>query len=188
MSDGYTVPLTQPAPAAVTQAFTVPPTPAQTAPAAAASTPVVPAEPLAAQPNVTASAQADLSNAQIDLATAQAAIEAVDTDKLYLDKGSAHALIKAIATARHNVEQLYEQVSPQLDIQLQFGDNWVGKAISERLRTVAVGDEESAVSVVGKFLDVLLEVEHTVRAASGVVEQADEDAKDALQKIDGGES
>jgi hypothetical protein len=170
MSDGYAVPPTQPAPAAVAPALV---------PSTGAAVPLV--ETLAAQPNFTTAAQTDLSKAQV-------AIDAVDTNKLYLDKGSARALIKAIATARDNVEALYKDVSGNLDIELQFGDNWVGRTISSRLRTVAVGDEESAVSVVGKFLEVLSEVEHTVREASGVADQADEDAKDAFKKIDGGKS
>jgi hypothetical protein len=164
MSDGYTVPLTQPAPAVVAQPSAGAPTVAET---------------LALQPNFTTAAQTDLDKAQV-------AIDAVDTNKLYLDKGSARALIKAIATARDNVEQLYQDVSGNLDIELQFGDNWVGRTISNRLRTVAVGDEESAVSVVGKFLEVLSEVEYTVREASGVADQADDDAKAAFKKIDGG--
>ncbi|MCS7483468.1 hypothetical protein ACFFQW_39600 [Umezawaea endophytica] len=134
--------------------------------------PVPVAETVALRPNFTTIAQADLDSAH----SAVAAVDrAVDTGKIALDKGSADELIKAIADARDRVQDLYDAVRDQLDIPLQFGDNWVGRSISRRLREVAVGDQESAVFVIREFMDVLEDVEATVRQAAKNTEDHDED-------------
>ena len=134
--------------------------------------PVPVGETVALQPNFTAVAQADLASAHSAVAAVD---QAVDTGKISLDKGSATELIKAIANARDRVQDLYEAVRDQLDIPLQFGDNWVGRSISRRLREVAVGDQESAVFVIREFMDVLEDVEATVRQAAKNTEDYDED-------------
>lgn len=134
--------------------------------------PVPVGETVAPQPNFTTIAQADLVSAH----SAVAAVDrAVDTGKIALDKGTAAELIKAIADARDRVQDLYDSVRDQLDIPLQFGDNWVGRSISRRLRQVAVGDQESAVFVIREFMDVLEDVEATVRQAAKNTEDYDED-------------
>ncbi|WNV91611.1 hypothetical protein [Umezawaea sp. Da 62-37] len=127
---------------------------------------------VAAQPNFTTDAQADLATAHSAVAAVD---QAVDKGKVQLDKGSAADLIKAIGDARDRVSDLYTAVRDQLDIPLQFGDNWVGRSISRRLREVAVGDHESAVFVIREFLDVLEDVEATVRQASESTANTDED-------------
>ncbi|PRY46083.1 hypothetical protein [Umezawaea tangerina] len=127
---------------------------------------------VAAQPNFTAVAQADLVTAHSAVAAVD---QAVDKGKVQLDKGSAADLIKAIGDARDRVQDLYTAVRDQLDIPLQFGDNWVGRSISRRLREVATGDHESAVFVIREFLEVLEDVETTVRQASKHTENTDDD-------------
>src|SRR3954465_1919945 len=87
------------------------------------------------QPNFTTTAQADIVTAHQAVAVVD---QAVGTGKVQLDKGSAADLIKSIADARDRVQDLYAAVRDQLDIPLQFGDNWVGRSISKRLRQVAV--------------------------------------------------
>lgn len=124
------------------------------------------------QPNFTAIAQADLVSAHSAVAAVD---QAVDKGKVQLDKGSAADLIKSIAAARDRVQDLYDAVRDQLDIPLQFGDNWVGRSISRRLRDVAVGDQESAVFVIREFMEVLEDVEATVRQASKSTENLDDD-------------
>ncbi|HEX6343378.1 hypothetical protein [Umezawaea sp.] len=124
------------------------------------------------QPNFTTVAQADLVSAHSAVAAVD---QAVDTGKIALDKGSADDLIKAIAEARDRVQDLYDSVRDQLDIPLQFGDNWVGRSISRRLRQVAVGDQQSAVFVIREFMDVLEDVETTVRQAAKNTDDHDED-------------
>ncbi|MFD9734239.1 hypothetical protein [Umezawaea sp. NPDC059074] len=124
------------------------------------------------QPNFTAVAQADLVTAHSAVAAVD---QAVDKGKVQLDKGSAADLIKSIADARDRVQDLYDTVRGQLDIPLQFGDNWVGRSISRRLREVAVGDQESAVFVIREFMQVLEDVETTVRQASKHTDDTDYD-------------
>uniref|UniRef100_UPI00131E1174 hypothetical protein n=1 Tax=Streptomyces sp. NRRL F-2664 TaxID=1463842 RepID=UPI00131E1174 len=67
-----------------------------------------------------------------------------------------------------------------LDVELKFGNNWVSDAISRRLREVAVGHEESAVHGIGDFMQVLFEVEETIREAARNLERADDEAAAAF--------
>ncbi len=134
--------------------------------------PVPVAEAVVPQPNFTTIAQADLATAHSAVAAVD---QAVGTGKVQLDKGSAEDLIKSIADARDRVQDLYTAVRDQLDIPLQFGDNWVGRSISRRLREVAVGDQQSAVFVIREFMEVLEDVETTVRQASKRTEDTDDD-------------
>ncbi|MEV0677161.1 hypothetical protein AB0I60_11620 [Actinosynnema sp. NPDC050436] len=120
--------------------------------------------------------------AQTDLAKATTALDAVDKGqvKLDLDKQAVLDLLKLITQARGLVDNVHSKAVTSLDVELQFGRNWVGEAISRRLREVAVGNEASAVSVIGDFMQVLFEVEETIRDAARNLEDADDDAANAF--------
>jgi uncharacterized protein YukE len=146
--------------------------------------PVPAGETVVLQPNFTTIAKADLVTAHSAVAAVD---QAVDKGKVQLDKGSAEDLLKSIADARDKVQDLYTAVRDQLDIPLQFGDNWVGRSISRRLREVAVGDQQSAVFVIREFMDVLEDVETTVRQAAKNTERTDDDMAQTMGKVGGGQ-
>lgn len=122
------------------------------------------------------------STAQADLQKATTALDAVDERqvKLAMDRQSVDDLVKLIAQARDLVNSVHAKAVNELDVELKFGDNWVGRSISRRLREVAVGDEQSAVAVIGDFLHVLFDVEETIRKAARNLEEADEEAVHAV--------
>ncbi|MDQ2583224.1 hypothetical protein [Saccharothrix yanglingensis] len=157
---GATVTLPAQAPAA--------PVPAGTAPVGAAPEPVV--------------AESFAKAAQTDLDKANVALDAVDKGavQLDLDKQGVDDLLKLISQARSLVDNVHSRAVNNLDVELKFGNNWVSDAISRRLREVAVGNEKSAVNVIGDFMQVLFEVEETIREAARNLEQADDEAADAF--------
>ncbi|MCP2093334.1 MULTISPECIES: hypothetical protein [Actinosynnema] len=184
-----------------------PATTAASAPAAAPTTPVTgpaTADPVttgpATDPTATAAAQTagaattaaggaedDASftgAAKADLEKAGAALDAVDKGqvKLAMDNQSVDELLKLITEARDMVSSVHVTALTSLDVELRFGDNWVGRSISKRLHDLAVGDESSAVNVIGDFLRILLEVEETIRKAARNIRNADDDAKDNFDK------
>ncbi|MFI9810684.1 hypothetical protein [Saccharothrix variisporea] len=166
------------------------PTPAPEATPAAATAPA-PTDQSATQvikPETLAAASPTFATAaQTDLQKATTALDAVDKGevKLDLDKQAVQDLVKLITQARDLVDSVHRTAVDSLDVELKFGNNWVGEAISRRLREVAVGDETSAVSVIGDFLDVLFEVEKTIRDAARNLEDADDEAADAFGKAAG---
>ena len=198
MSDGNTVPLVTGAPTVqIPPGFT--PSAAAAPAVAAAATPA--ADPVAAAPVADASTTVTLSSsaaaeavaaapvaesfakaAQTDLAKATTALDAVDKQavQLDLDKQGVADLLKLVSQARSLVDNVHSKAVNNLDVELKFGNNWVSDAISRRLREVAVGNEESAVNVIGDFMQVLFEVEETIREAARNLEQADDDAADAF--------
>jgi len=120
--------------------------------------------------------------AQTDLAKATTALDAVDKQQVTLDmdKQALRELLGIIRQARSLVDSVHTRAMDSLDVELQFGRNWVGEAISRRLRQVAVGDDTSAVRVIGDFSTVLREVEETIRDAARNLEDADDDAAEAF--------
>ncbi|ROP39143.1 hypothetical protein [Saccharothrix texasensis] len=170
-------PAAAPDPAAATPAAAPAPAPATdatvTLPAAAA------ADPDAAKPAV---ADSFAKAAQTDLDKATTALDAVDKEsvQLDLDKQGVNDLLKLVSQARNLVDTVHGRAVNNLDVELQFGNNWVSDAISRRLREVAVGNEESAVNVIGDFMQVLFEVEETIRDAARNLERADDEAADAF--------
>ncbi|GAA0239807.1 hypothetical protein GCM10010492_43710 [Saccharothrix mutabilis subsp. mutabilis] len=137
------------------------------------------------KPETLAAANPTFANsAETDLQKATTALDAVDKGevKLDLDKQAVQDLVKLITQARDLVDGVHRTAVDNLDVELKFGNNWVGEAISRRLREVAVGDDRSAVSVIGDFLDVLFEVEKTIRDAARNLEDADDEAADAFGK------
>lgn len=136
-------------------------------------------EPVAAAPVV---GESFAKAAQTDLDKATTALDAVDKDavQLDLDKQGVADLLKLVSQARSLVDEVHSKAVNNLDVELKFGNNWVSEAISRRLREVAVGNEESAVNVIGDFMQVLFEVEETIREAARNLERADDDAADAF--------
>ncbi|MFI9008807.1 hypothetical protein ACIGNX_16420 [Actinosynnema sp. NPDC053489] len=135
-------------------------------------------DPEAAKPAAESFAKA----AQTDLDKATTALGAVDKDsvRLDLDKQGVADLLKLVSQARALVDTVHSRAVNNLDVDLKFGNNWVSDAISRRLREVAVGNEESAVNVIGDFMQVLFEVEQTIRDAARNLERADDEAADAF--------
>ncbi|MEU5690914.1 hypothetical protein [Actinosynnema sp. NPDC020468] len=128
--------------------------------------------------------------AQSDLADAKDALGAVDKSsvKLSLDRQSVMELLAIIGQARDLVSGVRTSAATSLDVELKFGNNWVSDAIGRRLHDVAVGNEGSAVSVVGDFLKVLVEVEETIRKAVRNLEDAEEEVSGAVRFAGGGRS
>jgi hypothetical protein len=174
-------------PAAAEPVVAAPPAAAPPAAAPAAAEPVAAG---AATPG-TAAAEPDVASpirdsfataAKTDLAKATTALDAVDKEsvRLDLDKQGVADLLKLVSQARSLVDNVHGRAVNNLDVELKFGNNWVSDAISRRLREVAVGNEESAVKVIGDFMQVLFEVEETIREAARNLERADDDAADAF--------
>ncbi|MFC5054407.1 hypothetical protein [Saccharothrix xinjiangensis] len=120
--------------------------------------------------------------AKTDLDKANTALDAVDKQavQLDLDRQGIEDLLKLVSQARALVDTVHTKAVSDLDIELKFGNNWVSEAISRRLREVAVGDESSAVNVIGDFMQVLFEVEETIRRAARNLQEADDDAADTF--------
>ncbi|MEJ2852830.1 MULTISPECIES: hypothetical protein [unclassified Saccharothrix] len=176
------------APALSTGAQPVVQAPAPTAPAPAGPAPTDQSATQVIKPETLAGVSPNFATAaQTDLQKATTALDAVDKEevKLDLDKQAVHDLLKLITQARDVVDGVHRTAVDSLDVELKFGNNWVGEAISRRLREVAVGDDASAVSVIGDFLNVLFEVEKTIRDAARNLEDADDEAADVFGKAAG---
>ncbi|MBB5806996.1 hypothetical protein F4560_006764 [Saccharothrix ecbatanensis] len=175
------------APVAAAPPAAAPPAAAPPAAAPAAAEPVaavpVVAAPAAAEPDVASPIRDSFATAaKTDLAKATTALDAVDKQsvRLDLDKQGVADLLKLVSQARSLVDNVHGRAVNNLDVELKFGNNWVSDAISRRLREVAVGNEESAVKVIGDFMKVLFEVEETIREAARNLELADDEAADAF--------
>ncbi|MFJ6670313.1 hypothetical protein ACIQMJ_04305 [Actinosynnema sp. NPDC091369] len=185
---GFT-PSAAPQPAVVADAPAVaaptvaPPPPAAAPPAAPPPSDATVTLPAAAVAEVSKPAPESFAKAaQTDLDKATTALGAVDKEsvQLDLDKQGVDDLLKLISQARSLVDSVHGRAVNNLDVELKFGNNWVSDAISRRLREVAVGNEESAVNVIGDFMQVLFEVEETIRDAARNLERADDEAADAF--------
>lgn len=103
---------------------------------------------------------------------------------LSIDLDAAKAILKQLAALRARAAELVRDCA-DLDNPLKFGDNWVGRIMSERLRAVAVGPEGSVTPVLRTFHQVLDDLEATVRFAAGLYETADEQAANDLLRAAG---
>ncbi|MFE9744083.1 hypothetical protein ACFYOT_04195 [Saccharothrix saharensis] len=168
------------APAAAAPTVAPPPAAPPAAPPPADATVTLPAAAVAEA--VKPAPESFAKAAQTDLDKATTALGAVDKEsvQLDLDKQGVDDLIKLISQARSLVDTVHGRAVNNLDVELKFGNNWVSDAISRRLREVAVGNEESAVNVIGDFMQVLFEVEETIRDAARNLERADDEAADAF--------
>jgi hypothetical protein len=100
---------------------------------------------------------------------------------LRIDLTAANALLTQLAALRRRAADLVSECVA-LDTPLRFGDNWVGRLMSERLRTVAVGQDGGVTPVLTAFHQVLDDLEATVRLAAGLYETTDEQAAADLKR------
>lgn len=103
---------------------------------------------------------------------------------LRIDLETAKAILKQLAALRSRAEELVKGCA-DLDSPLRFGDNWVGKIMSARLRTVAVAREGGVTPVLRTFHQVIDDLEATVRFAAGIYETTDLNTVVALQAAAG---
>lgn len=99
---------------------------------------------------------------------------------LRIDLGAAESLLRQVQQVRLRAADLVTG-SSTLDTPLQFGDNWVGRIISERLRTVAVDENGGVTPVLRMFHDVLDSVEAVIRLAAGLYRTTDEQVEQDLR-------
>jgi hypothetical protein len=103
---------------------------------------------------------------------------------LSIDLEAAKLLLKQLAALRLRADDLVSECVT-LDTPLRFGDNWVGRLMSERLRTVAVDQNGGVTPVLATFHQVLDDLETTVRLAAGLYETTDEQAAADLKRAAG---
>jgi hypothetical protein len=103
---------------------------------------------------------------------------------LRIDLAAAKLLLKQLAALRLRAADLVSECVA-LDTPLRFGDNWVGRLMSERLRTVAVDQNGGVTPVLTTFHQVLDDLEATVRLAAGLYETTDEQAAADLKRAAG---
>jgi hypothetical protein len=103
---------------------------------------------------------------------------------LKIDLEVAKVILVQLGKLRARAADLVRDCS-DLDTPLQFGDNWVGRIISERLRMVAVDRDGGVTHVLTAFHQVLDDLEATVRFAAGMYETSDEHAADDLRRAVG---
>lgn len=108
--------------------------------------------------------------------------EAAIEGKLTLDRGSAEALMDALAKARTQLDTLLNDVTPKFQQELKFGNNPVADAISARFSELAVGEESSATKVIDRLGYILQDIEDTVRMAVDTTTETDEDLAAAIKK------
>lgn len=99
--------------------------------------------------------------------------------QLYIDEEAGRALLAELTDVKSRVDDLIGQCAA-LDQPLKFGDNWVGQALNERLRSAAQGDPRAFIPVLEEFEAVLTDLQRTVKYAAGLYTDIDEDA---AQKI-----
>jgi hypothetical protein len=103
---------------------------------------------------------------------------------LSIDLDAAKAILAQLNRLRARAEGLVRDCV-ELDIPLHFGDNWVGRIMSERLRTVAVDQDGGVTPVLEEFHRVLDDLAVTVRLAAGLYEATEERATDDLRRTVG---
>lgn len=100
---------------------------------------------------------------------------------LRIDLTAAEELLRQVQQVRQRAADLVRNGST-LDTPLHFGDNWVGRIMSERLRTVAVDENGGVTPVLRMFHDVLESVEAVIRLASGLYRTTDEQVEFDLRQ------
>ena len=100
---------------------------------------------------------------------------------LKIDLDAATVILAGLDRLRLRAAELVRDCV-ELDTPLHFGDNWVGRIMSERLRTVAVDRDGGVTPVLTEFHQVLDDLEATVRFAAGMYEASDERAADDLRR------
>jgi hypothetical protein len=103
---------------------------------------------------------------------------------LTIDLDAAKAILAQLARLRARADGLVRDCV-ELDTPLRFGDNWVGRIMSERLRTVAVDSEGGVTPVLKEFHRLLDALTVTVQLAAGLYEATEERATGDLRRIVG---
>ena len=103
---------------------------------------------------------------------------------LTIDLDAAKAILAQLNRLRARAEGLVGECV-ELDIPLRFGDNWVGRIMSERLRTVAVDRDGGVTPVLEEFHRVLDDLAVTVQLAAGLYEATEERATEDLRRTVG---
>ncbi|GAA1214025.1 hypothetical protein GCM10009675_39920 [Prauserella alba] len=109
--------------------------------------------------------------------------EQIDNGELRLDEGAAHNLLATLMQLQAHVHRLIADAGENIAAPLRFGDNFVGETLAQRLRGAADGDANAALPVLTAYAAQLEKLEGIVRAASGMITTADEDAGEDLQRI-----
>lgn len=179
-------------PAAGAPAAAPPPPPAPGPDAAPPPPPIV--EPQTGRPTTTPPPSADanfgrgsgvdLAPVSQDMADVRAAAR---SGELRIDAEAADALLKDLADIKDRVSQLTADAT-ELDVPLQLGDNWVGRAMSQRLHAVAQGQDSAALRVFKQFAMVVEDYEQAVRRAAeryvAIEDDVQSDAQQAARRLD----
>ncbi|GAB3429526.1 hypothetical protein [Actinophytocola sediminis] len=99
---------------------------------------------------------------------------------LRIDLTAAEQLLRQVQQVRQRAGDLAANGST-LDTPLHFGDNWVGRIMSARLRSVAVDEHGGVTPVLRMFHDVLDSVEAVIRLAAGLYRTTDEQVESDLR-------
>lgn len=113
--------------------------------------------------------------------------ERIRTGQLRLDEEAAHRLLASLAAMQARVHTLIADGKEQIGRPLRFGDNFVGEAMSERLRGAAFGTADAAIPVLEQFSGQLEKLESIVRRAAGLTTEFDLETRDRLRSIGEGE-
>lgn len=100
---------------------------------------------------------------------------------LHIDTEAAKVILAQLGELRLRAADLVQDCA-ELDTPLKFGDNWVGRIMSDRLQEVAAGREGAVTPVLRTFHQVLDDLESTVRFAAGMYESADDQAEADLKR------
>src|SRR5262245_52827510 len=84
---------------------------------------------------------------------------------LHIDTEAAKVILRQLGALRLRAADLVNDCA-DLDIPLKFGDNWVGRIMSDRLQEVAAGPRGAVTPVLRTFHQVLDDLESTVRFAA----------------------
>lgn len=126
----------------------------------------------------------DLAPVSQDMADVRAAAR---SGELRMDVETADALLKDLADIKDRVAQLTVDAT-ELDVPLQLGDNWVGRAMSQRLHAVAQGRDSAALRVFKQFAMVVEDYEQAVRRAAeryvSIEDDVQSDAQQAARRLD----
>jgi hypothetical protein len=101
-----------------------------------------------------------------------------------LTEDAAKKLLAAFDSVHLTLHSLVNETS-EIGNPLKLGDNFVGRAMSDRLQAVASGDTTSALPVLRDFGAVLTDLDLSVRAAAGMYVAEDEHAESRLKQATG---